>query len=75
MNKLTSESNYYNDDLELSMNDSKESVLENNEDNILSEEETLDWSIDNDYLDIYESIDVIYYDNEYMRETNCDFDY
>ncbi|GLT18693.1 hypothetical protein GCM10007938_24740 [Vibrio zhanjiangensis] len=75
MNKLTSESNYYNDDLELSMNDSKESVLENNEDNILSEEETLDWSIDNDYLDIYESIDVIYYDNEYMREINCDFDY
>ncbi|CAM3924250.1 hypothetical protein VIAQ111709_19415 [Vibrio aquimaris] len=45
----------------------------NEENKIFSDKEDLDWSIDNDYLNVYENIDTLFDDSGYIYHN--DFDY
>ncbi|MFY2507506.1 hypothetical protein ACN3E9_04255 [Vibrio pectenicida] len=41
-------------------------ILHDAEDDILMEDNTLDWSLDNDYLDVYDNLDSVYSENGIM---------
>ena len=50
-------------------------ILHDAEDDILMEDNTLDWSLDNDYLNVYDNLDSVYSENGIMSGGEFKSDY